>query len=292
MELRVLRYFLAVAREESISGAAEYLHLSQPTLSRQLIDLEKELGCKLLNRGKRNHKVILTEDGMRLRRRAEEIVELADKTKTEFSKQNDGVSGDIYIGGGESESMRLLAKTAFELQKTYPHIRYHLYSGNAHDVAERLEKGLLDFAVLVGDADKSKYAYTPLPTSDTWGLLLRRDDPLAQKPVFSAHDLKPLPLIMSQQALSAGELSGWYGNDFDKLNIVATYNLIFNASLLVEERVGYALTLDKLINTANGSKLCFRPLDPQLKAQLCVAWKKYQIFSPAAAIFIKELQKK
>ena len=292
MELRVLRYFLAVAREESISGAAEYLHLSQPTLSRQLMDLEEELGCKLLNRGKRNRKVVLTEDGMRLRRRAEEIVELADKTEAEFSQQNDDISGDIYIGGGETESMRLLARTAFELQKNYPHIRYHLYSGNADDVAERLEKGLLDFAVLVGDADKSRYAYTALPTSDTWGLLLRRDDPLAQKPVFYASDLKQLPLIMSQQALAAGELSGWYGADFDKLNIVATYNLIFNASLLVEEGVGYALALDKLIYTSKDSRLCFRPLDPQLKAQLCIAWKKFQVFSPAAEKFIKELQKK
>lgn len=289
MELRVLRYFLAVAREESISGAAEYLHLSQPTLSRQLMDLETELGCKLLNRGKRNHKVSLTEEGMRLRRRAEELVELADKTEAEFLVQDNELGGDIYIGGGETESMRLIAKTVYRLQKIYPHIRYHLFSGNADDVAERLERGLLDFAVLVGDADKTKYAYLPLPANDTWGLLMRKDDPLAKQAVIQANDLTQLPLILSRQALSAGELSGWYGSGFDKLNIVATYNLIFNASLLVEESVGYALALDKLVYTSDNSRLCFRPLEPQLRAQLCVAWKKYQVFSPAADRFIKEL---
>lgn len=165
-----------------------------------------------------------------------------------------------------------------------------MFSGNADDVAERLEKGLLDFAVLVGDADKSKYAYLQLPTSDTWGLLIRKDSPLAEKSTISPSDITHLPLILSRQALSAGELSGWYGNGFDKLNIVATYNLIFNASLLVEEDIGYALALDKLVYTTAESKLCFRPLEPHLIAQLCVVWKKYQVFSPAAAKFISELQ--
>lgn len=290
MELRVLRYFLAVAREESISGAAEYLHLSQPTLSRQLMDLEAELGCRLMNRGKRNQKVSLTEEGMRLRRRAEEIVELVDKAEAEFSTQDDEINGDIYIGGGETESMRIIARTAHELQKEYPHIRYHLFSGNAEDVAERLEKGLLDFAVLVGEADKSKYAYLPLPTSDTWGLLMRKDSPLAKKSSIRPTDLITLPLIFSRQTLSAGELSGWYGSGFDKLNIVATYNLIFNASLLVEEGIGYALALDKLVYTSEDSRLCFRPLEPHLTAGLCVVWKKYQVFSPAAAKFIEKIQ--
>ena len=291
MELRVLRYFLAVAREGSISRAAEYLHLSQPTLSRQLMDLELELGCKLMNRGKRNHKVSLTEEGMRLRRRAEEIVELVDKTKSEFTLQDDSISGEIYIGGGETDAMRFIAKTARDLQNEYPDIHYHLFSGNAEDVADRLEKGLLDFAILVGTADKSKYDFLSLPVSDQWGLLLPIDCPLAAKKSIRPEDLKELPLLVSRQALANNELSGWFGGGFDMLNIVATYNLIFNAALMVEEGFGYALALEKLVNTTGESKLCFKRLEPRLEAHLDIVWKKHQMFSKATAKFIMQLKK-
>ena len=292
MEIRVLKYFLAVSREESISRAAEYLHLSQPTLSRQLMQLEEYLGCKLMNRSRRNHKVSLTDEGIRLRRRAEEIVELIDKTEAEFTARDDTVSGDIYIGGGETDAMRFIAKTARELQHEYPHIHYHLFSGNAEDIADRLEKGLLDFAVLVGTADKSKYDFLSLPVSDIWGLLMPKDCPLAAKKGIRPEDLIDLPLLVSRQALAYNELSGWQGGGFDTLNIVATYNLIFNAALMVEEGFGYALALEKIVNTSGNSKLCFRRLEPRLEAHLDIVWKKYQVFSKATAKFIERLQKK
>lgn len=288
MELRVLRYFLAVAREESITAAAEVLHITQPTLSKQLMDLEKELGKQLFIRGKR--KITLTEEGMFLRRRAQEIVELADKTQSEFLSNEDIISGDIYIGGGETDAMRIVAKTAKELQKNYPGIRYHLYSGNAQDVTERLDKGLLDFGILIGSSNLNKYDYLKLPVTDTWGLLMKKDSPLMDKDVISSADLKDLPLIVSIQALKTNELSGWSGYSFEDLNIVATYNLVYNATLMVDEGLGYVLTLDKLVNTSGGSKFCFKPLKPKLEAPLYIVWKKYQVFSKATEKFIEALQ--
>lgn len=288
MELRVLRYFLAVAREENITAAAEVLHITQPTLSKQLMDLEKELGKQLFIRGKR--KITLTEEGMFLRRRAQEIVELADKTQSEFLSNEDIISGDIYIGGGETDAMRIVAKTAKELQKNYPGIRYHLYSGNAQDVTERLDKGLLDFGILIGSSNLNKYDYLKLPVTDTWGLLMKKDSPLMDKDVISSADLKDLPLIVSIQALKTNELSGWSGYSFEDLNIVATYNLVYNATLMVDEGLGYVLTLDKLVNTSGGSKFCFKPLKPKLEAPLYIVWKKYQVFSKATEKFIEALQ--
>ena len=289
MELRVLRYFLAVAREESISGAADYLHITQPTLSRQLMELEEELGTKLFLRGKRNRRVRLTDEGMLLRRRAEEIVELADKTEAEFTAKDEWISGEVYIGSGETDAMRLIAQTAQNLRKEYPHIRYHLFSGNADDVMERLDKGLLDFGLLIGSANIEKYDHIQLPATDTWGLLMRKDSPLAQKDVIRPQDLKGIPLLGSRQAVMRNELSEWYGGDFERLNIVATYNLIYNAALMVDEGFGYALTLDKLINTSGESNLCFRPFSPRLEAHLVLVWKKYQPFSKASQKFLDQL---
>lgn len=290
MDIRILRYFLAVVREESISGAAESLHLTQPTLSRQLMDLEEELGVKLLNRGKKNRRITLTEEGMLLRRRAEEIVALADKTIEEFDTSNDVVSGDIYIGGGETNAMRLIAGIGKKLQADYPLIRYHLYSGNADDVAERLDKGLLDFGLFIGAANMERYNYLRLPVTDTWGLLMRKDSPLADKESIRSEDLENIPLIVSRQSMVHNELSGWSGRDFDKLNIVATYNLIYNASLMVDEGFGYALCLDRLVFSADNNSFCFRPLEPRLEAPLNIAWKKYQVFSKAAEKFLEALQ--
>lgn len=289
MELRVLRYFLAVVREESISGAAESLHLTQPTLSRQIMELEEELGTRLLNRGRKNRKVTLTDEGRLFRRRAEELVELADKMKSEFSAEEGPVSGDIYIGGGETEAMRLVARAATELQKEYPHIRYHLFSGNAADVTERLDKGLLDFGLLVGEADMTRYDYLQLPVTDVWGVLMRRDCALAEKSAVLREDLSELPLILSQQSLSSNELSGWYGGAFREGGVVATYNLIYNAALMVSAGFGYAVTLDKLINT-DGSELCFRPLSPRLEARLSLVWKKNHGFSRAGELFLEKLR--
>lgn len=289
LELRVLRYFLTVAREASILGAANFLHISQPTLSRQLKDLEEELGTTLFIRGNRN--ITLTDEGMLLRKRAEEIINLVDKTESEFSSTDDIISGDIYIGGGETDAIRMIAKIAKELQSDYPHIRYHLFSGNADDVAEQLDKGLLDFGIFIEPADIKKFDYIRLPLKDTWGLLMRKDSPLANKNTISPSDLYNLPLINSGQSLVTNELSGWIGHNIEKLNIVATYNLVYNASIMVEEGFGYALCLDKLINTTGKSNLCFRPLSPKLEANLDIVWKKYQIFSRAAEEFLKRVQK-
>lgn len=291
MELRVLRYFLAVAREQSISDAADFLCITQPTLSRQLMDLEKELGKQLLIRGKRNRKIMLTEDGMRLRKRAEEIIELADKTEAEFLADDENITGDVYIGCGESDAMQIIAKTAVKVRQDYPDIHFHLYSGNAEDVSERMEKGLLDFGILITSNNIEKYDYLKLPAHDTWGLIMLKSDPLAAKDFITPQDLAGLPLIMSRQAMVQEEIDDWGKKYTGNLNIVATYNLIYNAAIMTREGFGYTLTLDKLANTGADSELCFRPLKPELYVNLNIVWKKYQIFSKASQKFLEYLRK-
>ncbi len=288
MELRVLRYFLAVAQEESISGAAEYLHLTQPTLSRQLMELEEELGKKLFIRGSR--KVRLTEDGLLLRKRAGEIMELVEKTESEFWGSKEAVAGDIYIGGGESDAMRLIARTASTLQRRHPNVHYHLFSGNAGDVCEKLDKGCLDFGILLEPGNLKRYDHLRLPYTDVWGVLMRKDSHLASLPAVRAEDLLGEPLLLSRQAMGRDSLSSWFGVDYTSLNVTATYNLIYNASLMVEEGLGCAVTLDRLVNTTGDSPLCFRPLEPRLEISLYVVWKKFQIFSKAAAKFLETLE--
>lgn len=288
MEFRVLQYFLAIAREETISGAANQLHITQPTLSRQMKELEDELGKQLFIRG--NRKITLTEDGMLLRHRGEEIVSLVEKTEQEIMLSETTISGDIYIGSGETDGMRLIAKVIQKCQKEYPNIKFHLYSGNAQDVADRIEKGLLDFGILIEPADISKYDFIKLPTKDVWGVLMRKDSPLAKLDKITANDIKSLPIICSSQEMVKNELSGLLDINFDKLNIVATYNLIYNASLLVKESNVYALTLDRLINTTGNSSLCFKPLEPRLEVGLTFVWKKYQIFSRASKYFLTMLR--
>lgn len=287
MELRVLQYFLAVAREQNISAAAQSLHLTQPTLSRQLMELEKELGKQLMVRGSR--KITLTEDGMRLRRRAEEILELVDRTEKEVMQSDDTVTGDIYIGTGETDGVRQIAKAANQLQGSHPGIRFHIVSGDAMDVCERLDKGLLDFGILLGDMDKTRYSCMELPMKDTWGVLMRRDSPLAQRETVSPRDLWDKPLILSRQVDNKSGLYRWLRKEPSELHTVATYNLIYNASLMVDEGMGYAFTLDKLVNTA-GSNLCFRPLKPKMELGMYLVWKKSQLFSRAAELFLEQLQ--
>lgn len=294
MEIRVLRYFLAIAREGSITNAARFLHITQPTLSRQIQDLEEELGQKLFTRGSRN--MTLTPEGMILRKRAEEIISMVDKTEAEFNSMENVVSGDIYIGGGETEAIKLVAQIACELRASYPGIHYHLYSGNSEDVTERLDKGLLDFGILIQPADISKYDYIDIPARDIWGVVMRRDSPLAEKEVIRKEDLLGVPLICSRQAISAerrgNEFAGWFGEDFDQLDIVTTFNLVYNAAIMVEAGVGYAVTLDKIANTTESSSLCFLPLEPRLESGLNIIWKKYQVFSPAAELFLERLRER
>ncbi len=290
MELRVLQYFLAVAREQSISAAAESLHLSQPTLSTQLKAMEEELGKQLLIRGtKGSRKVVLTEEGMLLRKRAEEILSLVKRTEEELTRSDETIAGNVYIGTGETDIVRLFARAAKKIQKTYPDIHYSISSGNAEYVLESLDKGLIDFGLLFGGVDLRKYEALPIPVKDTWGVLMRRDAPLAQKQEICPEDLWDKPLIISHQRGDDQYLSRWLKRDTEKLNIVATYNLVFNASLLVDEGLGYALCFDKLIHT-QGSTLCFRPFSPALEASAWIVWKKYQVLSKAAETFIRQLQ--
>ncbi len=294
MEIRVLRYFLAIAREGSITNAANFLHVTQPTLSRQIRDLEEELGQKLFTRS--SHHMTLTAEGMILRKRAEEIVSMVDKTEAEFNSMENVVSGDIYIGGGETDAMKLVAQIACELRMNYPGIHYHLYSGNSEDVTERLDKGLLDFGILIQPADISKYDYINIPAKDTWGVAMRRDSPLAVKEVIRKEDLLNVPLICSRQVISGerrgNEFAEWFGEDFEKLDIVTTFNLVYNAAIMVEAGVGYAVTIDKIANTTGNSNLCFRPLEPRLDSGLDIIWKKYQVFSSAAELFLNKLRER
>lgn len=287
MEFRVLQYFLAIAREESISGAAEYLHISQPTLSRQIKDLEEELGTVLFERGSR--KITLTDDGRLLRKRAEEIVGLVNKTESDIISGKTSLNGDVYIGCGETEGMTYIAKVIKKVQSIHPHIKFHLHSGNGEDIMERLDKGLIDFGVLIDVRDLSKYHYMKFPVKDISGVLMRKDSPLAKYDVISAKDLVDVPLILSAQDLDRQQIPE-YLNDNENYHVVATYNLIYNASLMVKEGVGYALGIDKLINTDCTSELCFKPLEPKAQADIVFVWKKYQQFSKSAQYFLNVMQ--
>lgn len=288
MELRVLQYFLAVTREQSISGAAESLHLSQPTLSRQLRELEEELGKQLMIRG--NRRITLTDEGMILRKRAEEIMELVRKAEDEITLSDDLIAGDITIGAGETEGVRFLVKTVKELQKKYPLIHLHIVSGDRTMVTEELDRGLIDFGLIFGKIDTSKYECLKVPYKDTWGVLMRRDAPLAAKDAITAEDLLDKPLIISRQAFQNSEFRHFFPCEQEKLNIAATYNLLFNGSLMVDEGMGYAITLDKLLNVSGDSSLCFRPLSPRVEAGMHIIWKKYQVLTKAVEQFLLKLQ--
>lgn len=285
MELRVLKYFLTVAREENITKAAESLHITQPTLSKQLMDLEIEIGKKLFIRG--NRKITLTQEGMLLYKRAEEIADLVSKTEKELKQADDIISGDIYIGAGETDLIRNIAKAAKNMQNKHPLVHFHIESGDSKTVLEHLDKGLIDFGLIFGNIDMTKYNSIEIPTKDSWGVLIRQDSELADKDFITIEDLIDKPLIVSRQGIS-GELQNWFQSDIEKLNIVATYNLIFNASILVEEGLGYALCLEKIINT-NNSNLYFKPLHPMLKISAGIVWKKHQVFSKSSEKFLNYL---
>ncbi|MDM5371094.1 LysR family transcriptional regulator [Bacillus bombysepticus] len=284
MDIRVLRYFIAVATQENISAAANALHLSQPTLSRQLNNLEEELGTTLFVRG--NRKITLTDEGMFLLDRAKEIVDLVEKTEANFNQKSEIISGEIHIGAGETEAMQFIAQTIKKVVAHHPNIKFHLYSGNADDITTKLDSGLLDFGIVIEPANKQKYDYLKLPATDVWGVLMRKDSPLAEKAYIHPTDLLNKPLIISRQTAVSNELSGWLGEEIENLNVIGTYNLLYNAYLLVKENIGYALCIDKLMNTSEESTLCFRPLSPKLEAGLNILWKKHQTFSSATKIFL------
>ena len=289
MEIRVLRYFLETAREENMTRAAERLFISQPTMSKQLKELENELGVKLFKRS--NYNIKLTEAGMLLRERAEDILSLVDKTLEEFKSLDDLNSGDIYVGAPESEAMEQFALVVSDLQKRYPGIRCNIYSGNMQDVCEKLDKGLLDFAIVMNYVDLKKYNYLPMQTEDTWGVILRRDDPLSENEAFTISMLKELPLICSRQWVDY-ELPQWFGSDTNDVNITATYNLPYNGAVMAKAGIGYAMMLDKLVQTDESSELIFRPLLDVPKAEMYIIWRKYQTFTPVSQLLVKALRDK
>lgn len=288
MELRVLRYFLAVAREESISRAAEKLHITQPTLSRQLMELETELDTRLFDRSRQSRSISLTRDGYRFLHRAEEIVALADRTAAEFRAEADILEGDLYLGMSETVSMQFITQTVHRLHEQYPRLRFHLQDGNERDVSEQLASGLLDFGVFVGNADISQFETIQFPLSEHWGLVMHRDHPLAQKDSVAPEDFIGLPLIMSQQELLHDKFTDWLGFEVEKLSIVVTFNLAYNAFLLAEEQTGCVLCLNPPDRIRE--PLCFRPLSPALDAHFYFVWKKNRQLSRPARLFLSEFR--
>ena len=284
MDIRTMQYYLAVVREGTISAAAQALHVAQPSLSRQMKELEDELGTALFVRG--NRKITLTEEGMVLRRRAEEMVRLMQLTEDEISQIKNHISGSVRIGAGESWSFHYLARTAASLLEEHPDIRFHITSGDTRDLMDELNNGLIDFAVIFTEVDRLLYQSIALPAEDRFGLLMPRNCPLAEKEVIHLSDLKGLPLIVSR----ASEPYFAGSEELSSLNVVGTYNLVYNASLLVEDGLGYAVCFDKLINTTGESRLCIRPILPQIKIAGYLIWKKYQIFSPAVQMFIERIR--
>ncbi len=290
IETRLLQYFLAVAEEQSITKAAEYLHISQPTLSKQMMDLEESLGRQLLIRGRK--KITLTEEGTYLRGRAQEIISLMDKTESAFRENEQSITGDVYIGCGEHRSTFSIMQIIRAIQEEYPDIRFHFFSSNADAIMERLDNGLLDMGFLLEPEITPRYDYRKLQLRETWGILMRKDSPLAGKEEITFSELADLPLIMPSQTSNRNHLTTFFAEEMVEPHIVSTYNLIYNAGLMVEAGMGYALCIDELINTAGSHPLTFRPLSPLLQSDVYLFTKKYQVFSKAAKLFLSRLEKK
>ena len=287
MEIRVLRYFMEIAREENMTKAAEQLHISQPALSKEIKKLEEELGHPLFIRTNKNMR--LNDEGILLKKRARDILEMVDKTTEEFNSLDSITGGEIRIGCVESIQIKYLARTIKLFKEKYPNFIFHIFSGDTEAVAERLDHGLLDLAVIVEPPNLSKYNYLPVPESDKWGVVMRRDSHLAKKSELTFDDIYGLPLFVSEQSIKA-DFPRWCGENTEKLNIAGTFNLAFNGSVFVREGLGYLLTFENLVNTSEESELCFCPIVTLLKTKMYIIWKKYQIFSPIAELFLKKLK--
>lgn len=286
MDIRELRYFLAVAREENITRAAESLHIAQPSLSKQLMELEKELGKQLLIRGKR--KITLTEEGVLLRKRAEEIVELVEKTEQQIRYDQKEVMGDIYIGGSSEHVLGIAA----QLRESYPGIRYHFYSGDAVDVSERLNHGSLDFAVMLEPIDNVTYDFISLPDHSEWGILMKKDDVLAEKKVVTCEDMKRIPLIMHRRSGLQNEIAHWADTSVESLHIVATYNVVHGSPVpFVQQGLGYFLTTRDMLAPVLDPSVCFLPLEPALPTHVALVWKKHAMLSKAAVTFLEAVKR-
>lgn len=282
MELRVLNYFLTVAREENITKAAKLLHVTQPTISRQLMQLEEELGVSLFIRS--NHNIALTEDGMILKRRAQEILSLADKTKQDFLQKDDLLSGNIAIGSGEFQSTRILSDILFSFHQKYPQVQYSIYSGNADNIKERIERGLLDVGLMTEPVDMRKYNFVSMPVKECWGAWVREDSEMAKKESIRPQDLLHVPLITTVSELHRSLIGQWFGEYNNKMNIIATGNLLYNQTVLAQSGIGIVIGI-KLNCSYDG--LRFIPLSPKLENHTALVWKKEQSFVPATSAFIK-----
>ncbi|MFQ7310488.1 MAG: LysR family transcriptional regulator [Sellimonas sp.] len=287
MEIRTLRYFMTIAREENMTRAAEILHVTQPTLSRQMQALESELGKKLFRR--HSFSIELTEEGMLLRKRAEDLLSMADKISEEFAAMDDIIGGNIYFGCAESYQIRHLARVIKQFKQQYPDFHYHITSGDTEQVTEKLDKGILDFAVIVQPPDYEKYNVLQMPGGDNWGVIMPAGSALAEKNQIQFEDLQGLPLFCSEQGWKY-DLPRWCGNRIDELHLEGSFRLSYNGSVFAREGLGYLLTFDHLINTSSESGLVFRPLFPALETKMYIIWKKRQIFTPIAERFIEELK--
>ena len=287
MEIRTLRYFLAVAREENMTRAAELLHVTQPTLSKQLKSLEDQLGKKLFVR--HSFSISLTEEGILLRNSAEDLISIADKIEQEFLSLDDISGGDIYFGLAESYQIRYLARAIRSFKKLYPNLHYHITSGDTEQVIEKLDKGLLDFTVLAESPDTAKYEYVPFPDTDVWGLIIPADDKLAKKKTIRIDDLVSRPLFCSDQSWE-NDIPRWAGNRMSELHLEGSFRLAYNGSMFAKEHLGYLLTFNRLIDTSESSSLVFRPLSPKLETNLFLVWKRYQTFSPIASRFLAQIK--
>lgn len=287
MELRVLKYFLTVAREENITKAAQILHITQPTLSRQLIQLEEELGVKLLKRS--GHHVYLTDDGLLLKRRAQEITELAEKTVDDFLHRDSEIAGEIAIGSGEYKASRVLTDLMAEFQKEYPLVRYRVFSSDSDNIKEQIERGLLDMGLLMEPVDISKYDFVRIPEEEVWGVLVREDMELAKKEYVVPEDLVDLPLIMTRREMMQNELMHWFGEYAEQLEIMGGGNLLYNMAAMVRSGIGIVIT-PMLECSYEG--LRFVPLRPGIRSGIVLVWKKAQMYSAAARKFIEFIRKK
>ncbi len=287
MEIRTLRYFLAAAREENMTRAAELLHVTQPTLSKALKSLEEELGKKLFTC--HSFSIRLTDEGVLLRNRAEDLVRMADRIEREFISLDDITGGDLYFGLAESFQISYLAKEIYTFKKKYPDLSYHITSGDTEQVIEKLDKGLLDFAVLAETPEDTKYEYLVFPKPDTWGVIMPAEDALAKKKAIAPEDLIGLPLFCSQQGWD-NDIRHWAKDTMKQLKLEGSFRLSYNASVFAREHLGYLLTFDHIIDTSRESGLVFRPLTPVLETKLYIVWKKYQTFSPIAQKFLEQLK--
>ncbi len=287
MELRTLRYFLTAAQELNITKAADILHVTQPTLSRQLMDLERELGVTLLLRGKKG--LALTDDGMFFRQRAEEIVELTDRLEKAFVEKNAEVSGMITLGATEAVGSRLFAKLVKHFSDKYPAVQFQLYNEMADYIRDRLDKGLIDVGLLLEPVDTSKYDFVRLSQKETWGVLMREDHPLAGKEFIMPDEIVEYPLILPIREQPRAEILNWLNKEESELKIPLSYTLLSNAVLLVEEGLGCAFCLDGALAIHSSPHLRFLPIYPEHTTRSVVVWKKNHLFSPATSLFIQEI---